>query len=87
MRPNFNIVEEDEGDFWSEYEEFIKEWNEGKLLVKEIREKLGIPVSKYRQYRERALNENRLDMDMRHPRNSAKRGGHTRTSLTRGTGK
>lgn len=82
MRPNFNIVEEDAEDFWDKYEEFIQHWNEGKLKVKEIQENLGIPVSKYRQYRERALNENRLDIDIRSPRNSVKRGHHTRTQFT-----
>lgn len=83
MRPNFNVVEGATGDFWDKYEEFIKQWNEGKLKVREIQENLGLPVSKYRQYRDRALNENRLDIDMRSPRNSAKRRNHTRTSLTR----
>lgn len=83
MRPNFNVVEGANGDFWDKYEEFIKQWNEGKLKVREIQENLGLPVSKYRQYRDRALNENRLDIDMRSPKNSAKRRNHTRTSLTR----
>lgn len=83
MRPNFNVVEGEKGDFWDKYEEFIQLWNEGKLMIKEIRETLDIPVSKYRQYREKALNENRLDIDIRSPKNSVKRGHHTRTSLTR----
>lgn len=83
MRPNFNVVEGTNSDFWNQYEEFIKQWNDGKLKVREIQENLGLPVSKYRQYRDRALNEKRLDIDMRSPRNSAKRCNHTRTSLTR----
>ena len=80
---NFNVVEGEKEDFWDKYEEFIQQWNNGKLTVKEIRENLGIPVSKYRQYREKALNENRLDIDLRSPRNSAKRGGHNRTEFLR----
>lgn len=84
MRPNFNVVEGTNSDFWNQYEEFIQLWNEGKLKVREIQEHLGLPVSKYRQYRERALNENRLDIDLRSPKNSAKRGHPTRSFLTRG---
>lgn len=74
MALNFRIVEGENSSFWDKYEEFIQQWNDGKLTIKEIQENLGIPVSKYRQYRERGLNENRLDIDLRSPKNSAKRG-------------
>lgn len=82
MSVNFHIVEEDAGDFWDKYEEFIQLWNDGKITVKEIRENLGIPISKYKQYREKGMDENRLDIDIRSPRNSVKRGHHTRTQFT-----
>ena len=82
-RPHFNIVEGENSSFWDKYEEFIQQWNEGKLLVKEIRENLGISISKYNQYRDKAISEGRLDIDLRSPRNSVKRGQHTRSSITR----
>lgn len=85
-RPNFNVVEGENSSFWDNYEEFIQLWNEGKLLVKQIRENLDLSPSKYNQYRDKAMSEGRLDIDIRSPQNSVKRGHHTRTALTRKKG-
>ena len=70
----FRIIEGENRDYWEDFEEFVKLWNDGKYLVKEIREILGISLSKYYQYRERGLSENRLDIDLRSPSKSVKRG-------------
>ena len=82
MRPNFNIVEEKNNNFWDKYEEFVRLWNDEKYSVKEIRKILGISLSKYYQYRDKGFSENVLDKELRSPRQSAIRGHHTRTSLT-----
>lgn len=74
MGLNFRIVEGENNDFWDKYEEFIKLWNDKKYTVKEIRKILGISLSKYYQYKDKGFSENRLDLDLRSPQQSAKRG-------------
>lgn len=84
MRPNFNIVEEKNSDFWDKYEQFIQLWNDERYTVKEIREILGISLSKYYQYRDKGFNENRLDKELRSPRQSSKRGHYLKKIKSRG---
>lgn len=83
MSLNFHVVEGEDENYWAKYEQFIKLWNNGRITVKKIKSKLDLSQSKYKQYRDRALEENRLDIDIRSPRQSVKRGHHTRTSITR----
>lgn len=58
---NFKIVEGTNRDYWDNYEEFIQLYNENKIPVKQIKETLQLTNSKYTQYKEKAIEENRLN--------------------------
>lgn len=61
MTLTFNIVEGEPEDYWENYEEFLRLYNENTMPVKRIKEKLNLNETKYNQYRKRAIEENRLE--------------------------
>ena len=67
MSLNFRIVEGDHEDYWDTYEEFISLYNANLIPVTKIREKLNLTVGHYNRFRERALEENRISLDVRNP--------------------
>lgn len=77
--PNFNIIEGEPKGFWDDYEKFIKLYNNGKIKVADIKKTLNLTQNKYRQYRSRGLDENRLNTKLRSQKESAKRGGNHRS--------
>lgn len=80
--PNFRVIEGEPVDYWDDYENFIKLYNSNKISVKDLRKKLDISQNKYRKYREKALNENRLNIDLRSPEQYRKKGGIQKQSKT-----
>lgn len=80
--PNFRVIEGEPADYWDDYEDFIKLYNSNKISVKDIRKKLDISQNKYRKYREKALNENRLNIELRSPKQYRKKGGIQKQSKT-----
>lgn len=64
----FTITEGEHKDYWANYDEFIQLYNNNKLKVSEIREKLDLSQSRYKRYREKALEEDKLTIDKRNPR-------------------
>lgn len=71
---NFRVIEGTQG-FWDDFPEFVKLYNEGKMRIIEIRKKLELSQSKYRQYRDRGFEQKLLNKELRTPRNSCIRGG------------
>lgn len=55
---NFRIIEGD--DFYNKYEEWLDLYNNSKLTTKDIVKALGITAHKAKQYRQRAIEEDRL---------------------------
>lgn len=72
---NFHIVEGEPEDFWDHYQKFITLYNENIMPVKRIKEKLRLSESKYNQYRNRAIEENKLEP--RYNVYTSKRGSYT----------
>ena len=64
---NFTISEHTPEEYWRDYEEFIRLYNSNELRIKDIKKQLNLSVGKYRDYREKAIEENRLDFDTRKP--------------------
>ena len=64
-KPNFKVVEENLDDYWGDYEEFIRLYNENKIPVTEIRSRLNMKIKKYNSYRKTAISEGRLHVDVR----------------------
>lgn len=64
---NFKVVEGELDTYWDNYEKFIELYNENSIPVKKIKEDLELSPKKYMRYRERAIEENRLNFDTRQP--------------------
>lgn len=56
---NFRIIENHE-DYYAKYESFIEQYNNHDKTIDNIVKDLGISNKKYRNYRERALKENKI---------------------------
>ena len=55
---NFNI--KDGENYWNKYDEFIELYNNSNLTILQIRETLKLTSNKYRQYRKKAIKENKI---------------------------
>lgn len=75
MTLNFRVVEGEPEDYWDKYEEFIRLYNDNRIPVRRIKEKLGLRETKYNQYRNRAIEENKLEL--RYNVYVSKKGGYT----------
>lgn len=53
-------VTETSEEYYQDYEEFIRLYNENKINVNELCETLNLSQGKYKQYRKRGFEENRL---------------------------